>query len=132
MASVCGRLAPPCHPPFLSAPPGGGTPGQARFYRGPWRRSLSSDRLQRVQGLYGALVGVQGLHEPMGQIGQSIGKLSVSCGFRMALGAIKDPKGSGQLRRTASRCLRMSTVSGGGGSRGGCQQDGWRKARSAW
>ena len=52
-----------------------------------WRRSLSSDRLQRVQGLDGALVGIQGLHEPMRQVGQGVSKLIISCGFRMALGA---------------------------------------------
>ena len=58
-----------------------------------WRRSLASDRLQRLQGLDGALVGVQRLYEAMRQVGQGVGKLSVARGFRMALGEIEDPKG---------------------------------------
>ena len=59
-----------------------------------WRRSLSSDHLQRFQGLDGALVGVEGLYEAMRQVGQGIGKLSVARGFRMALGEIKTPRGA--------------------------------------
>jgi hypothetical protein len=107
----------PAPSPFRSTPPGGGTPGQARFHRGdfpiPWRRSLSSDRLQRVQGLDGALVGVQGLHEPVGQVGHGVSQLTLSCGFPMALGEIEDSKGSAQLMTDGLRCLRMSTVSAG-------------------
>ena len=50
----------------------------------------------------------------MGQVGQSIGKLTISCGFRMAPGAIKDLKGSAQLATDSLEVLAMSTVSAGG------------------
>jgi hypothetical protein len=62
-----------------------------------WRGSLSTDCLDRVQGLDGSLVGVEGLYKAMAQGGQGVGELSVSCGFRVALGKIQDAKGRAQL-----------------------------------
>src|SRR5260370_21455459 len=57
------------------------------------RGSLPTDCLERVQGLDGSLVGVQRLHKAMGQVGQGVGKLSGSFGFRLTLGEIDDTKG---------------------------------------
>ena len=75
--------------------PAGRRPDPTRRRRfSAWRRrSLPSDFLDRVKGLDGPLVGVQRLHQPMRQVGESISKLSVSCSLRMTLGAIQDTKG---------------------------------------